>query len=1212
LIPRNFAQFHTIPHDFTQHASVFFANMPSLFNRARRMIASAATFTAATFTIATLVTAIATAAVIAAAFTFAPASASARASESAAEYSLREWHGNDGLPDEVVHAVVQDAQGYLWVATEGGLARFNGIRFDAFAPPADATGPDGGAGAGAGSRGVPAIARHRGHGLLLAYGNGEIWQWTGSELRRAPVAALFSKGRVASWFTQADGALWADFSDGHLECLRDGRVTKITLAHSPLAGHPLRFADDGEGGVWIAARAALYHFRAHDAGDATAASIILPPFPADFSRDEIGIASSRLGKPWIIAGDVLGRWDSERITDPMSLPRFLSAHFVHDLVEDRDGNLWVGTRSQGVYMVSAGGGEYQLMPASHRTVRSVCQDAEGNIWLATNGGGLDRLQAKRFRLYDSSAGLDDDLTFTVSEDRPGVVWLANRDGGMVRVRGGKITKSPAGWPTGSAGRVFPDNEAGVWFTAGSGLFKTDDEGNPSSRIADPALFKNMRVMFVTRRNELWLGGDAGEIGRFTAGGFAAFGPDSGFPANQRPAAIIEDAAGRIIVGTNAGDLYRFDPAAVAGNGNAAIAGDNNDNGNANATAADGNTTAAALAATIATPAPAFATAAATPRFTPLRQPGAPPLIAVRSLLIDDAGTLWVGTGGAGVQLITAGGQEHRLDQTSGLPDDMISQMLFDDHGRVWFGSSHGIFSADRTDVAEYIANRARAIRTTTFGKNEGLDHISCLNGYQPHCWKTHDGTLWFTTRRGTLAIDPQILAPGREPPVFIDALLVDGKNIPLVRSPETRHSAAPAPTAPLAPASVKIRSDARRVEILFSALNFTAPERTAVRYRLHGFDTGWLTAGPARKLVYPRLYPGEYLLQIDAADEDGRWNDPDAASGATKPDLSLAIIIVPFWWQTLWFRAAAGLVLAALLVAGVRAWSFRRLRRKLERIEREATINRERTRIARDIHDEVGASLTRVSLLSQYAPPAAANPAPASEISNLKSEISSSRACLDEIYSTTTSITRSINEIVWAIDTRHDNLESMVSYFDSYAQRFLTVAKIRYRLRAPAAIPAIHVSSRVRHDLFLAFKETLNNCAKYSAATEVLVQIALDARALTITVTDDGRGITPGAAPGGGGQGLANLVLRLAAIGGAATIHSTQPKSPDNPAPASVSAQNKTGTNNPTSQNTPPARQRPIQNPQSKIQNLSVPAPVLAQPGGTKVAFTIPLAKIAA
>ncbi|MDR1010063.1 MAG: hypothetical protein LBM04_02860, partial [Opitutaceae bacterium] len=354
--------------------------MPSLFNRAKRMIASAATFTVATFTaaIATATAAIAAAiaaiAAAAAAFAFAAALAfasalapvSARASESAAEYSLREWHGSDGLPDEVVHAVVQDAQGYLWVATEGGLARFNGIRFDAFAPPADATGPDGGAGAGAGSRGVPAIANHRGHGLLLAYGNGEIWQWTGSELRRAPVAALFSKGRIVSWFTQADGALWADFSDGHLECLRDGRVTKITLGHSPLAGHPLRFADDGEGGVWIAARAALYHFRARDAEDArdaaatqtsttttqtsaaaiaqtsatttqtsavaiaqtsvatqtasaaaaahaqttaVTASIILPPFPADFSRDEIGIASSRRGKPWIIAGDVLGRWD---------------------------------------------------------------------------------------------------------------------------------------------------------------------------------------------------------------------------------------------------------------------------------------------------------------------------------------------------------------------------------------------------------------------------------------------------------------------------------------------------------------------------------------------------------------------------------------------------------------------------------------------------------------------------------------------------------------------------------------------------------------------------------------------------------------------------------------------------------------------------------------------------------------------------------------
>lgn len=1011
------------------------------------------------------------------AFALAPPSASA--AESAAEFSLREWHGGDGLPDEVVRVVAQDAQGYLWVATESGVVRFNGLRFDSLVPP-----PDESAlvdVAIAGSRGVPAIVSHPEHGLLFAYDTGEIWRWDGAEFQRAPVADLFSAGRIESWFTQANGALWADFLNGRLEYIHNGRVTRIMLGHSLLAGRPFSFADDGEGGVWIAARSALYHFRAQDAAAAAAqtgdaATVSLPPYPVDFGRDKICIATSRSGKPWIIVESTLGRWDGRRIVDPMQMPRLLGAHYVHTLKEDRDGNLWVGTRSQGAYMVKASGGEYQRMPVSHRQVRSVCQDNEGNIWLATNGGGLNRLQAKRFRLYDSSAGLDDDLTFTVTEDKSGAVWLANRDGGMARVRNGVITKNPPGWPTVSAGRVVPDKNGGIWFTAGSGLFKVGGADERPARVPGPAPFKNMRVLFVSRANQLWVGGDAGEIACQVGGRFVKLGAADGFPASHRPGAIVEDFSGRIIIGTNQGGLFRCDPSS------------------------------------------AFL------RFEPVRSPDAPPLAAaVRSLLFDENGALWIGTGGAGIFLLAPDGTECHIDKSTGLPADLISQMLFDDHGRVWFGTSHGIFNTERAEVMNFFAGRATSIRTLTFGVNEGFDHIACLNGYQPHCWKARDGTLWFTTRRGALAIDPRILNLAREPAVHIDAMLVDGER---VKPLPAKTDGGP----------VKIRSDARRVEFLFSALNLTAPERTAVRYRLEGFDSDWQSAGTARQLVYPRLYPGEYILQIDAADEEGQWNRPGEGEADAQSDAMLTIIVEPFWWQTLWFRVTLVLTAAVLLVAAVRTWSYRRLRLRLERSERQVAISSERTRIARDIHDDIGASLTRISLLSQFD----AAPAPAADAPPPSRRETELAASLREIYITTGFITRAINQIVWAIDARHDNLESMVSYFDSYAQHFLAAAKIRYRLRAPERIPDLPVSSRVRHDLFLAFKEALNNCAKYSEAAEVLVAVVLDDGLLTLCIADDGRGISPGAAPDGGGQGLSYLEQRLSAIGGRAAVRPAQ------------------------------------------------------------------------
>jgi signal transduction histidine kinase len=220
---------------------------------------------------------------------------------------------------------------------------------------------------------------------------------------------------------------------------------------------------------------------------------------------------------------------------------------------------------------------------------------------------------------------------------------------------------------------------------------------------------------------------------------------------------------------------------------------------------------------------------------------------------------------------------------------------------------------------------------------------------------------------------------------------------------------------------------------------------------------------------------------------------------------------------------------AALLVVAGRAWSHRRLRLRFERLERESAMERERTRIARDIHDEIGAGLTRISFLAQGAP------------SGFAAE--GQRSYFDQIYTATTAMTRSIDEIVWALDARHDNLDSLEFYLGNYAQGFLGVAKVRCRLNAPRPLPRVDVSSHVRHQLFMAFKEALNNCVKHAHATEVAIDIDYRDGNLVVTIADNGCGLHAG--DGGAaatearvssGHGLENLAQRLASIGGDARI----------------------------------------------------------------------------
>jgi signal transduction histidine kinase len=249
--------------------------------------------------------------------------------------------------------------------------------------------------------------------------------------------------------------------------------------------------------------------------------------------------------------------------------------------------------------------------------------------------------------------------------------------------------------------------------------------------------------------------------------------------------------------------------------------------------------------------------------------------------------------------------------------------------------------------------------------------------------------------------------------------------------------------------------------------------------------------------------------------------------------VSLKFEVLPYFWQTTWFRVLGGL--AAMLAAGGVVWfeTRRRMRRQLERTERQRDIERERSRIAKDIHDDLGASLTRIAMLSQSG--RGEMQLPESVTKNL-----------DRIFATARELTRAMDEIVWAVNPRHDRLDSLANYLSRFANEYLSVAEIRCRLNLPLQLPTLPVTAEIRHNVFLAFKEALHNIVKHADAREVRVELKLEAAQLALQVADDGRGFDP-AAPADGQvpagliacrNGLANMQRRLAEIGGACEIRS--------------------------------------------------------------------------
>jgi signal transduction histidine kinase len=229
-------------------------------------------------------------------------------------------------------------------------------------------------------------------------------------------------------------------------------------------------------------------------------------------------------------------------------------------------------------------------------------------------------------------------------------------------------------------------------------------------------------------------------------------------------------------------------------------------------------------------------------------------------------------------------------------------------------------------------------------------------------------------------------------------------------------------------------------------------------------------------------------------------------------------VVLPFWWETWWFRGAVLLAFTVGVGAIVRYFAVRRLRARLQAAEQETAVERERARIARDIHDDLGGRLTKIALLSGLAARDQADPARAS-------------AHVREIAETTRQLMQSLDETVWTVSPRNDSLPHLVSYVGQFAVNFLRTAEINCRLDLPIDPPPLPVGAEVRHHLLLAVKEALTNVVRHAGAREVRMRVEFDEHRIAFVVEDDGRGFTV-VADAAGADGLRNMRQRMEQIGG--------------------------------------------------------------------------------
>jgi signal transduction histidine kinase len=265
--------------------------------------------------------------------------------------------------------------------------------------------------------------------------------------------------------------------------------------------------------------------------------------------------------------------------------------------------------------------------------------------------------------------------------------------------------------------------------------------------------------------------------------------------------------------------------------------------------------------------------------------------------------------------------------------------------------------------------------------------------------------------------------------------------------------------------------------------------------------------------TFSYLPPGKYRFEVQASKGDGRW----------LPGVgTLHFTVRAAWWETAAFRVSVTVAGLLALAWVVRRLALRRLRARMLRLEQENALERERARIARDMHDELGASLTRISLMGELA---AAEPGVAAAAGERFMKVAA--AARD--------VSGTLDRIVWTINPNNDTLERLVGYLDEFAREYLESTGLSLRSELPATLPARVVPSDTRHQLLLAMKEALNNIAKHAGARQVVLRFVFENNRLALTLTDDGHGFHP-VSVSPTANGLINLQKRMDALGGTAVI----------------------------------------------------------------------------
>lgn len=889
--------------------------------------------------------------------------------------------------------------------------------------------------------------------------------------------------RIVSLFEDRGGTLWIAVEGGRLVAWHDGRAR----IHLPGGNKQLQtiaaMTQDANGTIW-------FHTAAGEFGRLTADSAeVLARTGEQLSRTARAIIRDGEDRLWVGTTEGPKLWQDGSLVSPSGLPAALRG-VVDTAAPARDGAIWA-FRDRQLWRFGMSIDPVRVAgPDGVANAVNVLEDSSGRIWLSTVSGALFCRPAQGKWLEVSRQSLPG-ANRVLYEDREGNLWRGSFGGGLARIRPRLFTMHELAEPSNDryARSASADSAGNVWAVVNSESLVRIPAGERVPQLwSKPTESSALRTVYVDRRDRLWVGIYGGALlYELRQGGFEpAIRPEA---EAEAVSALFEDSESNLWVGFTAGSNVGMLPKGDS-TGYRTVGGLPHPDVRCIAQTEDG--------------AIWFGThyggvcRLQDGRWTQFTQADGLPSDYVRCLHRDSDGTLWLGTLRGLCRW--KDGRFTSITSTDGLWNDSLSYLAEDERGNFWMSSFGGVFRVSRQMLNDFADGKRDSIQCVGYGRHDGLTSLECPGACQPAGAMSVEGRLWIPTVTGLASVSTRNVPENKVlPPIWIEEFSIDGKAT--VLSHETK--------------SIQVPPGKRRFDFRFAALSLSAPEKVQFRHRLEGLDQDWSEPAFQRTVTYSYIPPGDYTFQVVACNNDGLWNEGGAA---------VQLVVLPFFWQTWWFKAGTGGLVALALVFGVMKVERWNAQLQLERLEQKHAIEHERNRIAKDIHDDLGANLTRIVFLSQRAEGA----------SHDRDEV---EHWLRMIPATARQTIQSLDEIVWAINPKHDSLESLANYVSQFAQEHLTLGGIRCVLEVPTVLPHLELGAEIRHNLVLSVREALQNIVAHARATEASVTLQLDENDLKITVKDDGAGFSTEQQEGTG-NGLQNMRRRLEEMRGRFEVRS--------------------------------------------------------------------------